>query len=115
MTEGARPRRAPLAWALAAVALSFLPFVGVAVAAAALVLVGRDRRAGRTGAGVLAIAVLGAVLSAGYTAGYVACAPSRETADERRTWREFDRLFEPVSPQDRGNAQGNSQPPPAGP
>jgi hypothetical protein len=111
------PRRRPwaLGLALAAVALSFVPFLGVAVAAAALIRAGRDRRAGHAGGGAVAIAVLGTLLSSGYTAGYVACAPSGESPAERRTWREFDRLFAPSSPQEPGNVQGNPAPEPPGP
>jgi hypothetical protein len=109
-----RPRLG-LGLALAAVALSFVPFLGVGVAAAALLRAGRDRRRGLVGGGALGIAVLGALLSSGYTAGYVACAPSGESPTQLRTWREFDRLFTPASPQGPGNVQGNPASPAPGP
>jgi hypothetical protein len=109
-----RPRRAALALALAAVVLSFVPFVGLAVAVTAVVRLSRQVRRGAATRGALSIALLGAVLSAAYTAGYVACAPSQESPGERRTWREFDRLFGPESPSGAGNPQGNpGSPPPA--
>ena len=112
---GRGPRRRPLALALAAVALSFLPFLGLALAAVALVVAARERRRAGAALGAVPVAVLGTVLSAGFTAGYVACAPSRETPSERRTWEEFDRRFAPGSIQPSGNTEEAGGSGPAGP
>ena len=104
-------RRWTLVLALLGIVLSIVPFLGLALASTALVLAVRGLRAGTSPRGTVGIAVLGLLLSAACTAGYVACAPSQETPEEGRTWREFDRLFAPETPGGAGNPQGNPRVP----
>lgn len=104
--DRAPTERLPLAAALLGACLAWLPWVGVAVSLAAVLLRLAAGRRCRARGWSLALALWGLLLGGLFTALPLLLPPPPETGEERRLWEAFDRRFQPPGAQPGGPARG---------
>lgn len=121
---GSTGRKATVALILgvAAVIVSWVPILGLALGAAGLALAVQARRAARRSGALgdpvrtrlrraLGVAGFGFLLGLGFTVAWRACTPSVETPAEKEDWDTFEKAFEVPG----GGGGGTGAPAPSGP